>query len=209
MPRAANPDWIDWRTSDAREIVLDDLMEGRLPLDNDIVSEQEAWDEMYVSLPEFEDVVFSQFKQRLKDHRKQVTRIKEAENFFLNAFRRDKHLREEGFIPGGGLYDRHGNRIFDRSSAKPLLKEDVSDELHKTMTSEQLHASRDEYLEWDLGVFRRKLRQEISTQKWFFYLEWKRAKKLQKRGQKSIDHGEDSEEEEHSDDGEDADMLDV
>ena len=100
------------------------------------------------------------------------------------------------------MHDKRGQPIFDRSAAKPLLKEDVIDEKHKEMTTEELHASREEYQQWDIKIFRRRLRQEISTQKWFYYLEWKRAKKLLKRGKKSEDPGPDSEEEGDSGKGE-------
>ena len=197
VPRAANPDWIDWRKSDAREVILDDLNDGRLPLDEDVVSAEEAWEEMCCVLPEFENVVFSQFKKRLKDHRKQVARKKNASSFFINAFRHDRRLRAQGFLPGDGQHDRHGNLIFERSAAKPLLREAVIDEKHKDMTTEELCDSQEEFRRWPLAVFRRKLRQEIATQKWLCCLEWKRAKKLLKRGKKkNMDPGEDSEEEE-------------
>lgn len=202
MPRSSRSDWIDWRKSAAREVILDDLVDGRLPLEEDVVSAEEAWEEMYFVLPEFQDVVFSQFEARLADHRKQVARRQGAQTIFLDAFRHDQRLRAEGYIPGGGMYNRHGQPIFDRSPAAPLLKGDVIDEKHKEMTTEELHASRDEFVAWPIDVFRRRLRQEISTQKWFYYLEWKRAKKLLKRGKKSQDPGQDSEEEDEEDEDE-------
>ena len=203
--RQRRPDWINWRKSEAREVILNDLMELRLPIEEDVMSAEEAWEEMYFPLPEFQNVVFSQFKARLKDHRKQVGRRMGANTFFLDAFRHDQQLMERGIIPGAGEHDRHGNLIFDRSAAKPLLKGDVIEEKHKEMTPEELHGSRDEYQIWPIETFRRRLRQEICTQKWLYYLEWKRAKKQLKRGQLNMDPGPDSEEEEDSDDGEDYD----
>jgi len=196
MPRARRLDWINWRPSAARQVILDDLAEGRLPLDDDVVTAEEAWEEMYFVLPEFQNVIFSQFKARLKDHRKQVRRRTNAVDLFLIAFRHDQELQRQGYLAGGGRYDRHGQPIFDRSTAKPLLKQDVIDELHKEMTPEELHDSRDEFKEWPLETFKRRLRQEIATQKWHYYLEWKRAKKLVKRGKRDEDPGVDSEEEE-------------
>ena len=38
---------------------------------------------------------------------------------------------------------------------------------HKEMTTEELHASRNEFLEWPIEEFCRDLHQEISTQKWY------------------------------------------
>jgi hypothetical protein len=202
MPRTARPNWIDWRKSKAREVILDDLTDGRLPLDEEVVTAEEAWEEMYFVLPEFQNVVFSQFKKRLKDHRKQVSRRVNSKETFLQAFRHDQELQRQGYLHGGGRHDRHGQPIFDRSAAKPLLKEDVIDEKHKDMTPEELHDSRDEFNEWPLDVFKRRLRQEIATQKWLYYLEWKRANKLVKRGKKDEDPGPDSEEEQDSEEEE-------
>ena len=63
MPcHSQNPDWIDWCKSKAREIILDNLTTGTLPLDGDAVTAEEAWEEMYWAMPKFEGVVFSQFK---------------------------------------------------------------------------------------------------------------------------------------------------
>lgn len=195
MPRSSHPDWINWRPSAARQVIIDDLAEGRLPLDDSVVTAEEAWEEMYFVLPEFQNVTFSQFKARLKDHREQARRRTNAANTFIIAFRHDQELQRQGYLAGGGMYDRHGQLIFDRSAAKPLLRQDVIDELHKNMAPEELRDSRDEFKEWPLEIFKRRLRQEIATQKWLYYLEWKRAKKLLKRGQKNKDRGADSEEE--------------
>ena len=87
----------------------------------------------------------------------------------------------------------------------PLLREDVIDEKHKEMTTEELHALRDEYQEWDIETFRSRLRQEVATQKWLYYLDWKRAQKLLKRGKKDEDPGPDSEEEEDDQEDEEED----
>ena len=195
MPRTRQSDWIAWRKSEARDIILDDLESGMLPLDDDVVSAEEAWEEMHFALPEFEHVVFPQFKARLKDHRKQVGRRQNAKNHLLAAFRHDQQLRAQGHLPGGGTHDHHGNLIFERSAAKPLLKQDVIDEKHKEMTPDELHETRDEFKEWSLPIFRRRLRQEIASQKWLHCLDCKRAAKLLKRGQKDVDPGPDSEEE--------------
>lgn len=200
MPRRpSNPNWIDWRKSQAREILLEDLESGVLPLEADYVTAQVAWETMYVNLPEFLNVVFSQFEARLKDHRKQVSRRRQATETQLHAFRHDRRLYPRQ------THNQNGERVFSLSAAKPLLKEDVVDEKHLQMTVEALRNSRPEYREWSLAIFRRRLHQEIRTQKWFYYLEWKRAKKKQERGLPNEDPGADSEEE-SEDESEDDDM---
>ena len=62
--------WIDWRRSEAREIILADLKDGTLPVDG--VSTQEAW-ERYRTKPAFANVEYAQFSARLRDHRNQVS----------------------------------------------------------------------------------------------------------------------------------------
>ena len=68
----ATSGWIDWRKSKAREIIIDDLETGLLPVDAGELSAREAWEICYVHKAEFVDVAFSQFEKRLKDHRDQV-----------------------------------------------------------------------------------------------------------------------------------------
>ena len=95
MPRAKNPDWVDWRThlgGRPREILLEDLENEALLLDEEIMSAEEAWEEIYMHLWEFSDVIFSQFKARLKDHRKQVARRKNAYVVHIVAYQHDREL---------------------------------------------------------------------------------------------------------------------
>ena len=61
--------------------------------------------------------------------------------------------------------------------------------------------SRNKYLEWSIEVFHYHLHREISTQKWYYYREWKRANKLLKRGRQEIDQGQNSEEEDSEEEG--------
>ena len=61
--------WVDWLKCPARARILSDLESGKLTWDAVLVSAEQAW-EIYKSEREFVGVQFSQFKQRLKDHRK-------------------------------------------------------------------------------------------------------------------------------------------
>lgn len=89
MPRSTNPDWIDWRTSKAREIILNDLKTGVL---EDDVTAEDAWNLIYVHLPEIVTVCFSQFEVRLKSHRKQVAKSKRATTKQKEAMEHDRQL---------------------------------------------------------------------------------------------------------------------
>ena len=75
MPRSSkSADRIDWASSESKLIVVKDLEDGKLSLDESNVSAEMAWMTLYREHPKFvlEGVCFSQFKERLKDHRKQV-----------------------------------------------------------------------------------------------------------------------------------------
>lgn len=73
--RAKSKQFIDWRGSKARQILLDDLRSGKIPLNAKLMTGKEAF-EIYKVLPAFQKVVLKQFTSRLYDHRKQV--IKEG-----------------------------------------------------------------------------------------------------------------------------------
>lgn len=191
MPRRSRrDDWIEWRKCEGRQVVLDDLASGVLPLDADVVSAEEAWNEMYVAMPEFAGVPFSQFERRLADHRAQVRRVREASDGQVEAYHHDRDLYPRAAV------NRKGEPVFDLSEAKVFLRHDVSNEVHETMPVEDMYYSRSAYHDhWDLDFFRRRLRQEIRRSKYMYYLEWKRAQKQQKRGQFPQDNPNDSEEE--------------
>ncbi len=72
MPRSTREGWNNWKKSAAREVLLDDLQQGLLPADAAELSAEEAWEICYQHMAEFVPVVFDQFKERLRDHRKQV-----------------------------------------------------------------------------------------------------------------------------------------
>lgn len=74
MPTTKNPNFISWRNSIPKRIILEDLIGGILPLEEHELSAEEAWEMCYQHMAEFvtAGVVFSQFEARLKDHRRQV-----------------------------------------------------------------------------------------------------------------------------------------
>ena len=61
----------DWHNSKARLIVIHDLEENVVPLNEDDMSTEVAW-ERYHGLDEFADVPFSQFKEHLREHREKL-----------------------------------------------------------------------------------------------------------------------------------------
>jgi hypothetical protein len=131
--------WIKWKPSKAKQILLDDLEEGILPVDADELSAEEAWEIMYSHMAEFNEVVFSQFKDRLRDHRKQV-----REDTARAAIEAELLAHDRSLFPRQ-MENCRGEPVFDLSAAKLLLRADVEDGKNLTMTPRQLQLTRDEY----------------------------------------------------------------
>ena len=68
MPRSKKEGWIDWIACAGRSIILEDLEPGGILDGQDGLSAEDAF-RFYKKMPEFEEVVFSQFEVRLKAHR--------------------------------------------------------------------------------------------------------------------------------------------
>ena len=169
MPRSKNPEFINWRGSLARAVLLEDLVKGRLHMDNAVMPAQRAWDLVYSKMEEFKEVKFEQFKARLADHRRQVQRgLKEAHHQEACL----KHDRE--LFPRQPRNHR-GELVFDMHPAKLLLRQDVINKAYVNRKPKDLWLSRDEYQEFKLSIFRHRIYQEIRRWKHVNRLEMKRA----------------------------------
>ena len=135
MPRPRRPGWIDWAKSLAKQIILDDLDCGVLPVDESELSAEEAWELVYSQMAEFirpETVVFSQFKERLRDHRK-----KHGEGVTRAALESEALDHDRRLFPRQTENNR-GEPVFDLSAAKLLLRADIAEGKHHRMTPSQL-----------------------------------------------------------------------
>jgi hypothetical protein len=169
MPSTRNPDWIDWRSSAARQILLEDLEPEGILFEKGHISPEQAW-KFYSTLPEFSRVVFTQFEARLKDHRTQVNKKSGASQRDVQALAHDMAL-----YPRQG-HNGRGEPVFDLSAAKPLLREDVRNNLHATMVPSVFQQTRQEYRVFKPHIFKHRIYQEVRRQKYLHYLELKRAK---------------------------------
>ena len=179
MPRPQREGWIDWRTSEARQVVLDDLVDGILSVEEDEVSAVEAWNMVYKHLVEFRDVVFSQFEARLADHRSQIKHKTGHIDRQVAALQHDRQIHPPRTI------DRRGFRVFYLSAAYPKLVEDVRNEKNLTLTTAQLFYSRPEYFQdWKFEDFEPRVRQESARQKFLYHCEVKQAQKEAKKSKR-------------------------
>ena len=176
MPRSNRPGWIEWHKSRAKEIVMYDLLNGILSTDDNDPTPREAWESQYMHLVEFvqEGVVFDQFKERLIGHRKQVRKMDERAMWELAAYEHDREIHPRNPLNARGITE------FDQSSARDLLREDVKNGIHLTMSAAQLRQTRDEYRPPFLTVDDRKWRELVKQvsrlYKYYNYRDEKEAK---------------------------------
>jgi hypothetical protein len=173
MPPSKRPGWIEWRDCVPKHIIMTDLQTGVLPTDAEEMSAEEAWAICYRHMAEFvtAGVVFDQFKERLRDHRKQV-----GEQMTRSTQEEEALVHDRGIFPRQTRNHR-GEPVFDVSNAKMLLRGDVADGKHLTMKPAQLQQSRREYHPFKQRKFKERIYQEVRRVKFLNYLEQKRANK--------------------------------
>jgi hypothetical protein len=104
------------------------------------------------------------FKSRLRSLREQIKKYAEYAAVDNAAFADDLQLRTTN------THDSTGNPRWDGSAAQELLRHDVKEGLHKLYLRPMgFHASRPQYQEFTLEVFRNHIYQEVKTDKWYKY----------------------------------------
>jgi hypothetical protein len=171
MAPSTKPGWIEWRDCVPKHIIMEDLETGVLPDNEEELSAAEAWSICYQHLAEFvtAGVVFDQFKERLRDHRKQIrcqkTRATDEEEAMVH---------DRGMFPRQTKNHR-GEPVFDVSNAKILLRGDVADGKHLTMKPAELQRTRREHNPFEPRKFKERMCQEVRRVKFINCLEQKRA----------------------------------
>lgn len=163
MPRAKKVKK-DWRNHPAKALLYCDIRKGEL---KDDVSAAAVF-EKYRSLPEFTDISFDKFPDRLKRLRK-----KHAEKECM-AVRDAAALEHDRQIHPMPAFDRRGYKRWPGSNARQFLLCDIDLGVLEEMKPQELHRSRPEYLEYDLKTFRKKIYQELKSEKFQNYIKDKR-----------------------------------
>ena len=171
MPKSKKPGWIEWRNCPAREILIQDLGPGG-PLHNrDHILAEEIF-VYYKQTPAFKDIVLDQFKAHLKDHRRA------AGELLHRSMQEQQYFEHDLPLYPRQTHNERGQLVFDLSSAKMLLREDIKQNLHITKypTAAKLKESRIEYKPFGSKKFSDRIRQEVKRNKYFHYLELKQQK---------------------------------
>lgn len=179
--------FIDWANSKSKRIVMEDLIEGTLPLSSKECSPKQAWERLYKNHPVFkkERVMYEQFTDRLRDHRKQVTKKKMS-----SRKQQEMYEHHQKLFPRQ-THNARGELVFDVHPAKLLLREDIVMEKHLTMTPQDLQASRPEYALFKKKKFQERIYQEVRYQKFVNWLNIQREIKGRRRKKKAEEHNDD------------------
>jgi septal ring factor EnvC (AmiA/AmiB activator) len=157
-----------WTFHPLRKLLKEELLNYNIPLDPNDMSAREVWDKYFNqedTTMVFDGMVFDQgFKTRLSNLRKQISASLSRAADDQLAY--DIHRRNFPYEP----FDAQGNRNWYGSAAEELLEEDLAQGLYPAMTPMELYATRAEYQEFSLTVFRGHIHQIIDTAKFIHTL---------------------------------------
>jgi hypothetical protein len=157
-----------WTFHPLRKLLKEELLNYNIPLDPNDMPAQEVWDKYFNQEDTtmlFDGMVFDKgFKTRLSSLRKQITTSLNRAAEDQLAY--DIHRRNFPYEP----FDAQGNRNWYGSAAEELLEEDLAQGLYPDMKPSELYATRAEYQEFSLTVFRSHIHQCFNTAKYIHTL---------------------------------------
>jgi hypothetical protein len=157
-----------WRDHPLRAFLEAELLNYNIPLDANDMGPTEVWETYYDredAAHLFDGMVFGkEFKRRLATLRTQVRASLDRAAEDQLAF--DVHRRNFPYQP----FDAQGHRNWHGSRAEELLEEDLAEGLYPDMKPSELYATRAEYQEFTLDVFRGHIHQCIQTAKYYHTL---------------------------------------
>lgn len=157
MPPKKKKETIDWRKSDAKKLLYQDLVDGTIPL---TVLEMDPAD-VHWQRPEYVEVPYDQFKDRLKDMRERISTERNQSELDEAGLARDR-----GIFPKQAYDKDRGYPRWEGSAAQKWLKKDVDDGKHlENYTPASFRLSREEYKEFPARVIGKHVSQEHELRK--------------------------------------------
>ena len=150
---------VKWKKSRAKQILLTDILEGRVSLEDDDPT-MDA-ENVFFMHPEYAEYDPDKFAARLHSLRETMKSSNTRSMEDRNAFEVYKALHTVS------LTSNHGYIEYQGSESQRLLQKDIANGLHISMGKRDLYAFRPEYFDqFPLNVFRDKIYQEIRTGKY-------------------------------------------
>jgi len=187
-----------WANSEGRKLLRSDIRKGRIPADMD-------WEIAFARRPEFAfgktpEEAKRLFKTRLQTARTYVHNKLARAAEELRLYRQDRQV----YPPSATM--NSGEPRWDGSNAQRLLKQDVEEGIHLTMTPAQFYAFRPEYQEFLKRTITDHVQQEESTSK---FLKQYRARYGEGEGYNSDDGDSDPDDQHASDEGQEHEELEL
>lgn len=161
-----------WQCSDAKKTLKSALLDPNSPVNKMSVGEIQNMDERYKRYPNFEKY-YKDLKKKVEGEKQQVEIDDLAARMHLMSF-------PTPAITAKGYPSWKGH------PAKALLEVDVANKLNQTLKPEKLQATRAEYQEFPLCVFRKRVNREADKQRTTAYWADKRNKKALKKYLKAL-----------------------
>jgi len=164
----------EWRFSEARKLLLDDLKSNRVSRD---VTANDA-EQVYIKRPEFMKYEFDKFLGYLKSLREIVNKKQSNSDRDAAAYQKDR------LIHPIRSHNSRGEPRWAGSEAERLLALDLKDGLLDQFQSKMdFHASRAEYRQFGLTKFRKHIHQKQRTDKFVaYYSDRKRREEAEEEG---------------------------
>lgn len=154
----------DWKNSNAKKLLYDDLMSGKIPL----TSSEMPPAEVYLQREEFSEFEYGRFRDRLRDLRRQIAQQNACAASESASLAHDRQIHPKK------PFNYRGEPRWEGSDAERLLRLDMDQGKHKKAKPLELYTSRKEYFEsYPLRVFRGHIDQEERRRKFVAYLQQK------------------------------------
>ena len=157
MPRTKKKKEVSWRNSRGKQMLLQDIRDGRIPDDMD-------WKDAFVQRPEFDvgdtwEEARRLFEGRIKTVRKLVNESSKRSTTELEMLRQDRAVCPPA------AFNHRGEPRWDQSAAQTFLKQDVADKKHETMSRTAFYNSRPAYKLFQKSTISKHVDQEVRTLK--------------------------------------------
>jgi hypothetical protein len=171
----------EWRTSKAKDLVAQDIIDGNIPLEGDI-NPEEIFQRLYADNPLFSNFPFdkTRYKDRIERLRNAIGRLQHWAAFDSEKVLEDiaKHTPHNKNI--------RGELRWDGSEAQQLLKQDVEQGRHLQLKPRELRETREEYKVFGLRVFQKHIDQQKQALKAYDKATTQKRYKRMNHGDKTL-----------------------
>lgn len=151
----------DWGTSEAKQLLAQDMLDGIVPVDTKINDIERLHEELHKHQPEFKDFPFDleRYKARIGRLQENVRRLQWASAY-------DKELLEEALqVYPKQSHGPTGEILWRDSAADQQLDIDMAAGLHLTMKPSELRASKECYKAFSVRRFSKRIDQKKEAAK--------------------------------------------